>query len=74
MVGYLATGLSEGASVASVDETEAIAMVRVPFREALHAATAGHLLDVMTLAMLLRAYHMAREGALPGALARAMLG
>jgi hypothetical protein len=28
----------------------------------------------LTVAMLLRAYHMAREGALPGALARLMLG
>jgi hypothetical protein len=26
------------------------------------------------VAMLLRGYHMAREGSLPGALARAMLG
>jgi len=74
MVGFLALGLSPTKEAYEADETEAIAMVRVPFREALEAATAGYLLDVMTLAMLLRAYHMAREGALPGALARAMLG
>ena len=74
MVGYLATGLSEGAGVACADDTEAIAMVRVPFREALDAAMGGHVLDMLTVAMLLRGYHMAREGALPSALARAMLG
>jgi len=74
MVGFLALGLSPAKKAYEADETEAIAMVRVPFREALEAAMAGYLLDVMTLAMLLRAYHMAREGALPGALARAMLG
>ena len=74
MVGYLALGLSEGASAPSADDTEAIAMARVPFREALDAAMAGHLADMLTVAMLLRGYHMAREGALPGALARAMLG
>jgi 8-oxo-dGTP pyrophosphatase MutT (NUDIX family) len=74
MVGYLATGLSEGVSLHSADDTEAITMVRAPFREALDAAMAGHLADMLTVAMLLRGYHMAREGALPGALAQAMLG
>jgi hypothetical protein len=29
---------------------------------------------MLTVAMLLRSYHMAREGSLPGALTRAMLG
>jgi hypothetical protein len=29
---------------------------------------------MLTVAMLLRGYHMASEGALPGALARFMLG
>jgi 8-oxo-dGDP phosphatase len=48
--------------------------VRVPFREALDAAIAGDLKDVLTVAMLLKAYHMAREGHLAPALARAMLG
>jgi 8-oxo-dGTP pyrophosphatase MutT (NUDIX family) len=74
MIGYLALGLSEAESVHHADETEAIALVRVPFREALDAAVAGHLPDMLTVAMLLRGYHMAREGSLPGALARAMLG
>jgi 8-oxo-dGTP pyrophosphatase MutT (NUDIX family) len=73
-VGYLALGLSEGANGHQPDDTEEIVLVRAPFREALDAALAGHLQDMLTVAMLLRAYHMAREGALPGALARAMLG
>jgi 8-oxo-dGTP pyrophosphatase MutT (NUDIX family) len=72
-VGYVALGLSEATEAHHADDTEALTMVRVPFREALDAALAGHLQDVLTVAMLLRAYHMAREGALPGALARGML-
>jgi len=74
MIGYLALGLSPGAQPHAADDTEAITLERVPFREALEAALAGQLADMLTVAMLLRGYHMAREGALPGALARAMLG
>jgi 8-oxo-dGTP pyrophosphatase MutT (NUDIX family) len=74
MIGYLALGLSEARGAHHADDTEAIALVRAPFREALEAAIAGHLPDMLTVAMLLRGYHMAREGSLPGALARAMLG
>jgi|SRR5579859_275062 len=74
MVGYLATGLSQGQELHAADDTEAIVVVRVPFREALDAAVAGHLPDMLTVAMLLRGYHMAKEGSLPGALVRAMLG
>jgi 8-oxo-dGTP pyrophosphatase MutT (NUDIX family) len=74
MIGYLALGLSRATEVHEADDTEAIALVRVPFREALDAAMAGYLTDMLTVAMLLRGYHMAREGCLPGALARAMLG
>jgi 8-oxo-dGTP pyrophosphatase MutT (NUDIX family) len=73
MIGYLALGLSEGAVAHTADETEAIALARVPFREALEAAIAGHMPDMLTVAMLLRGHHMAVEGSLPGALARAML-
>jgi 8-oxo-dGDP phosphatase len=72
--GFLALGLTEAAEVHHKDDTEELAIVRAPFREALEAALAGHLQDILTVAMLLRAYHMAREGALPGALARLMLG
>lgn len=74
MIGYLALGLSLAATRHSADDTEAIVLVRAPFREALDAAVAGHLPDMLTVAMLLRGYHMAREGSLPDALARAMLG
>jgi len=74
MIGFIATGLSRAQDLHAADDTEAIALVRVPFREALDAAVAGHLPDMLTVAMLLRGYHMAKEGSLPGALARAMLG
>ncbi len=73
MVGYIATGLAPAAGPPAADPTEAIVLARVPFREALDAALAGHLPDMLTVAMLLRGYHMASEGSLPGALARAML-
>ncbi|MBT9471387.1 MAG: NUDIX hydrolase [Pseudomonadota bacterium] len=73
-VGYLATGLAPAGETHHADDTEEIAQVRVPFREALDAASDGHIRDALTVAMLLRAYHMAREGHLPDALARAMLG
>lgn len=73
-VGYLALGLSPSECGHPRDETEELALVRAPFREALDAALAGHMEDSLTVAMLLRAYHMAREGGLPDALTRAMLG
>jgi 8-oxo-dGTP pyrophosphatase MutT (NUDIX family) len=73
-VGYIALGLSPCDAGHQRDETEEIALVRAPFREVLDAALAGHMKDLLTVAMLLRAYHMAREGALPDALTRAMLG
>ncbi|MBQ1542149.1 DNA mismatch repair protein MutT [Caulobacter sp. CCUG 60055] len=70
--GYIATGLA--AVEAEPDETEALTLARVPFREALDQAGEGGLRDMITLAMLWRAYHMAREGELPRDLAKAMLG
>jgi 8-oxo-dGTP pyrophosphatase MutT (NUDIX family) len=73
-IGYLALGLSACDQGRACDDTEEIALVRAPFREALEAALSGHLEDVLTVAMLLRTYHMAREGGLPDALTRAMLG
>jgi 8-oxo-dGTP pyrophosphatase MutT (NUDIX family) len=74
MFGYLALGLSRARAGQEMDDTEALEMARVPFREALDAAMAGHITDMLTVAMLLKAYHMAREGLLASALARAMLG
>lgn len=73
-IGYVALGLSPAGGAHQADETESIAIVRVPFREALDAAMAGHMPDMLTVAMLLRAYHMAREGHFAPALARVMLG
>ena len=69
--GFIATGLSEAPT--EPDPTEALALVRVPFQEALEQALAGHIQDLITVAMLLRAHHMAIEGQLPRALAEAML-
>ena len=73
-IGYLATDLRPASGAVHADDTEDIAMVRVPFREALQAAIDGHIRDALTVAMLLRAYHMAQEGLLSAPLARAMLG
>jgi len=73
-IGYIATGLTNGGHGHAADETEDLALVRVPFKEALEAAVAGHLPDILTVAMLLRAYHMAHEGLLPAALCGRMLG
>ncbi|MBN9319186.1 MAG: DNA mismatch repair protein MutT [Caulobacterales bacterium 68-7] len=70
-VGFLATDLTPGPT--EPDDTEDLAIVRVPFREALAAAVAGHIQDALTVAMLLRAHHMAVTGELPGALSRLVL-
>ena len=69
--GYLATGLYPASG--EPDDTELIRLARVPFREALDAALSGHMSDMITVALLLRAYHMAREGELAPALTEAML-
>jgi 8-oxo-dGTP pyrophosphatase MutT (NUDIX family) len=55
------------------DPTEVIAIVRVPFTQLLHEIERGAILDALTIATAYRAYHMAREGLLPGWLAHAML-
>ena len=70
-IGYLATDLS--ACEAAPEETEALAIARVPFREALHAAVTGSIQDALTVAMLLRVHHMAVEGELDSALAGLVL-
>jgi 8-oxo-dGTP pyrophosphatase MutT (NUDIX family) len=69
---YLATGLT--AADCAPDPTEDLQLARVAFRVALDLALRGEIKDMITLAALLRAYHMAREGELDPALARAMLG
>ncbi len=69
---YLATGLC--AVETERDPTEALALVRVPFREALDAAVQGRIQDSLTVAGLLRLHHMAIEGELEAAVARLLLG
>ena len=69
--GYLATGLYS--APAAPDDHELIATARVPFREALEQAVNGNMPDAITVALLLRAYHMAKEGELPSQLTDAML-
>ncbi|WP_421736970.1 NUDIX domain-containing protein [Caulobacter sp.] len=70
--GYLALGLTP--TQTEPDETEDLAVVRVPFTEALDAAVAGHMPDALTVALLLRVHHMAVRGELPSDLARLVLG
>lgn len=70
--GFLATGLTKAQT--EPDETEDLQAARVPFREALEAATAGFIKDALTVAMLLRLHHMAVKGELTGSLGRIVLG
>jgi 8-oxo-dGTP pyrophosphatase MutT (NUDIX family) len=70
--GFLAMDLSP--TETAPDETEDLAVARVPFREALDAATAGHMPDAITVALLLRTHHMAVRGELPADLAALILG
>jgi 8-oxo-dGTP pyrophosphatase MutT (NUDIX family) len=70
---YLATGLSPAAAEAEPDETEALAVARVPFREALDAVIGGKIQDAITVASLLRIHHMAVTGEFSAALRQAVL-
>lgn len=70
--GFLATGLTQARS--EPDETEDLALARVPFGEALEAASAGYIKDALTVAMLLRLHHMASKGELADGLAALVLG
>jgi len=69
--GFLAMGLTP--TDTAPDETEDLAVARVPFREALDAAVAGHMPDAITVALLLRVHLMAVRGELPADLAAAIL-
>jgi 8-oxo-dGTP pyrophosphatase MutT (NUDIX family) len=70
-IAWLAWDLSEVAT--DPDPTEVIAVARVPFMALIAAIDSGAVRDAFTVATALRAYHMAREGLLPGRLAHAML-
>lgn len=69
---WIAWDLRPSARTAA-DATEVLTVVRAPFRQVLEAIGQGAIRDVMTVAAVYRAYHMAREGLLPAALAHAML-
>ncbi len=71
-IGFLAMNLTP--TETAPDETEDLAVARVPFAEALDAAVAGHMPDALTVALLLRVHHMAVRGELPSDLARLVLG
>lgn len=70
-LGFLALDLSP--VPVAPDDTELFAMARVPFKEALLVALAGHMRDLISLAMLLRAHHMAVNGEIRRDLAELML-
>jgi 8-oxo-dGTP pyrophosphatase MutT (NUDIX family) len=70
-IGYIATGLSP--VDLAPDDTEEIALARVPLKQALRLAMSGHMRDLITQTLLLRAYYMAREGEIMGDLAQHML-
>lgn len=69
---WVAWGLS--AVPVDPDPTEVIVSVRAPFRDLLAEIERGAVRDSLTVATAYKAYHMAREGELPAALAQAMLG
>ena len=73
-IGYLATHLVQVTAEPEGDGTEDIARARIAFSDLLAAVIDGHICDSLTVAMVLKAYHMAREDALPQDLAAAMLG
>ena len=70
--GFLALDLTPTAT--APDETEDLAIARVPIGEALDAAVAGHMPDSLTVALLLRVHHMAVKGELPARLTQLVLG
>ncbi len=69
---YLATGLTAG--VMAPEPVEVLRNRTAPFAEVLEEVVAGRIRDALTVATVLRAYHMAGSGVLDPALARAMLG
>lgn len=68
---FLALDLTPGP--AAPEEVEILNRRSAPFGEVLARVASGEITDAMTVAAVLRAHHMAVTGALPDALARAML-
>ena len=69
---YLATGLTTG--VLAPEPVEVLRNRSAPFAKVLQEVTAGRIRDAMTVAAMLRAYHMLKSGGLDPRLAQAMLG
>lgn len=70
---FIAWGLSPDATHVR-DSSEELSIRRVSFAEALKMAVSGEITDAFTLVMLFKADHLARTGALPGDLAKLVLG
>jgi 8-oxo-dGTP pyrophosphatase MutT (NUDIX family) len=70
-IGFMATNLTPGE--AEPEGTEVLVTRSIHFRDALDELHLGKIEDVLTVAMLLRAYYMAQEGLLDQKLAEAML-
>jgi 8-oxo-dGTP pyrophosphatase MutT (NUDIX family) len=68
---FVATGLSPGAY--QPEATEVLKHKRAHFMRVLALVARGYIRDSLTVAAVLRAYHMAMTGQLPEPLARAML-
>jgi 8-oxo-dGTP pyrophosphatase MutT (NUDIX family) len=64
---FLAWGLSPDTTWEK-DDSEDLAVRRVPFAEAVRMAVSGEITDAFSLVMLLKADHLARTGALPAPL------
>lgn len=69
---FLATGLSPCEK--APEETEVLRQRVAPFTRVLEEAISGRIRDSLTVAAVLRAYHMAKSGTLDPKLAAAMLG
>jgi 8-oxo-dGTP pyrophosphatase MutT (NUDIX family) len=70
---YLAWDLSPETGFAP-DASEDLEIMRVPFAEAVRMAVSGEINDAFSLAMLLKADHLARTGCLPEPVARILVG
>ncbi len=71
-VGFIAWDLSEGAPDREGAEAD-MTVRRLPFQSALAMAMSGEITDAFSILMLGKADYLARTGALPNALSKAML-
>ncbi len=69
---FLAMDLSEGEP--SPDDTEKLAVRRMPFASVLALTLRDEITDAMSVVMVLRAHALAMSGALPPQISKAMLG